>query len=827
MTASSQAVDARAHGCDPVTHTLSNGNPLTTEGALKVTVDGLGSFGKPKVGDAVFNPVGPDGAAGTVSSSNLYLSSAHAFLWDCGNGHEAKEISRTAGSLVTRTTVGSLRIDLEQRLGPITQGRSTLTQTYELENVGGSAVPLRLVRHIDADLNFDGTILDGGAATDDGALLYQFDPGDNRIAPSTFVGIAGALDGDAKPHKWTIQKFDYRDEIRWPNGIRSEDHREVHNDADGDHVVDTPFDVTLSQQWQVPSLPPGASTRFVTETRFGGPPRTNRAPDAVGDSLTTSEDSAKTLDVLANDTDPDGDTVSVMEATNGAHGAVACEAGLCTYTPAADFNGADSFSYTIADGRGGSSSGAVSVTVTPVNDAPVAGADSFATDEESALVVAAPGLLANDTDVDTAAAGLSAVKVTEPAAGSVSVAPDGSFTYSPSANFNGSDSFTYRVEDGAGSDTATATIGVRPVDEPRQRISVTKIGNARIVSIPAGIDCGGVCTAEFDQGTVVTLVATPDPGWTFSGWDGACHGSETCVLTADGGKSVTAAFALPPPTPAQTVNAIPVAGDVLVKVPGSDQFVPLPSPRQVPVGSQFDATRGRVELTAARAGGVIDTSTFYEGAFELSQSGPRAIAELRLLHGDFTACSLPSFQAADKNRRPVRRLWGSGKGKYRTSGRYSSATVRGTIWKTEDRCDGTLTQVREGSVTVRDFGRRQDVVVRAGKSYLAEPLPSGIASLGCTIIGTSRRDVLRGTRRRDTICGLGGNDVILGLGDSDRLFGGDGNDRLAGGRGNDLLSGGRGRDRLSGGPGSDVLRGGRGADFFVSAGTADRVQDGP
>ena len=108
--------------------------------------------------------------------------------------------------------------------------------------------------------------------------------------------------------------------------------------------------------------------------------------------------------------------------------------------------------------------------------------------------------------------------------------------------------------------------------------------------------------------------------------------------------------------------------------------------------------------------------------------------------------------------------------------------MRGTVWRTDDRCDGTLTQVQEGSVTVRDLGRKKDIVVRAGKSYLAEPLPAGVASAGCTIIGTSRRDVLRGTNRRDVICGLAGNDVITGLGGNDKILGGPGNDRLFGGR---------------------------------------------
>jgi hypothetical protein len=67
----------------------------------------------------------------------------------------------------------------------------------------------------------------------------------------------------------------------------------------------------------------------------------------------------------------------------------------------------------------------------------------------------------------------------------------------------------------------------------------------------------------------------------------------------------------------------------------------------------------------------------------------------------------------------VRKLWGDGDGKFRSTGKYSSAAVRGTIWQVADRCDGTLTKVRKGSVTVRDFIRKRNVVVKAPKSYLA------------------------------------------------------------------------------------------------------------
>ena len=695
-------------------NTLSNGDPETTDGAVSVKVDGLGAFGiaSGPGRDALFNPSGPAGAAGTVFSSSLYLSSANDFLIDCDDGAETTTVSRSGSTLVTRKMLGSLRLDLDQRLSAIAGGSSTLTQTYTLTNAATSGVSLILARHFNGDLEFDGSSHDRGIATASGRLLGEFDAGDDPAGPSTLVAISGALGPNATPDRWTIQPFNYHDDILKTPGIPAGDSGVVHGDEDGDRLVDTPFDVTLSQQWNA-GLAPGASVTFVTTTQFGQP--RNRPPNAVDDALPATEDMPSSLNVLANDSDPDGDPVSFVGATAGSHGAVNCVSGVCTYTPAADYNGTDSFTYTITDGRGASDTGTVNVTVAPV-------------------------------------------------------------------------------------------------DEPRQTLTVTRIGNARITSSPAGIDCGDICSAEFELGTIVTLTATPDPGWTFSGWAGACIGSAGCVVTVDGGKSVTASFALPAPTPGQDVNATPIAGDVLVKVAGTPQFVPLTVPSLVPVGSQFDATKGRVELTAARAGGLTDTSQFYDGTFQVSQPTPTAFAELRLVLGDFSVCSLPSFTSADKNKRRVRRLWGSGKGKFRTRGRYSSATVRGTVWKTEDRCDGTLTQVQEGSVTVRDIGRKKDIVVRAGKSYLAEPLPPGVASAGCTIIGTSGRDVLRGTKRRDVICGLAGNDVLRGLGGNDKILGGPGNDRLYGGRGNDLLDGGGGKDWIDGGPGTNRVRGGAGSD---------------
>jgi hypothetical protein len=95
----------------------------------------------------------------------------------------------------------------------------------------------------------------------------------------------------------------------------------------------------------------------------------NQNPNAVDDSLTTPEDTPANVNVLTNDTDPDGDGLTVTGKTNGDHGDVNCTtAGVCTYTPETGFSGADSFTYTIGDGNGGSDTASVAVTVTPEGD---------------------------------------------------------------------------------------------------------------------------------------------------------------------------------------------------------------------------------------------------------------------------------------------------------------------------------------------------------------------------------------------------------------------------------------------------------------------------
>jgi hypothetical protein len=178
------------------------------------------------------------------------------------------------------------------------------------------------------------------------------------------------------------------------------------------------------------------------------------------------------------------------------------------------------------------------------------------------------------------------------------------------------------------------------------------------------------------------------------------------------------------PQPGVIVGARAVSGKVLVKEPGESKFVELDGQTEIPVGSRVDATRGTINLTAGLGGGRTNSSRFYSGVFTILQKKARnSFMTLRLEGGNFRVCgpsSLSTLATDAKRKRPVRKLWGNGKGRFTTKGRYSSATVRGTTWLVQDRCDGTLTRVRRGVVVVRDFRARKNVRVRAGQSYLAK-----------------------------------------------------------------------------------------------------------
>ncbi|MDA0164688.1 Ig-like domain-containing protein [Solirubrobacter ginsenosidimutans] len=172
----------------------------------------------------------------------------------------------------------------------------------------------------------------------------------------------------------------------------------------------------------------------------------------------------------------------------------------------------------------------------------------------------------------------------------------------------------------------------------------------------------------------------------------------------------------PSPVAGKSVGAKPVGGTVLVKLKGAKTFEPL-SPSVIANGAEVDARKGIVEITRSDGG----VAKFYDGIFKLSQSG--GITTLTLSE-KLTGCpkakqSSPARAAAAKPK--TRKLWGDGKGKFRTKGQYSAATVRGTKWLVQDTCTTTLTRVVRGVVAVEDFAKRKTILLKQGKRYTARP----------------------------------------------------------------------------------------------------------
>ena len=199
----------------------------------------------------------------------------------------------------------------------------------------------------------------------------------------------------------------------------------------------------------------------------------NDAPTANDDTATTDEDTPTTIDILGNDTDPDGDPLTISDIdTTGLKGTVTDNGdGTVTYDPAGQFNSlgvgqsdAVTFSYTIADGNGGMDTAKVDVTITGVNDAPVANDDTAATGEDSSVTIP---VLANDTDVEGDTLSITGIDATG-LKGEVTENADGTITYNPNGQFDdlgpndtAVETFQYAVGDGnGGSDSATVTVTI-------------------------------------------------------------------------------------------------------------------------------------------------------------------------------------------------------------------------------------------------------------------------------------------------------------------------------------------------------------------------------
>ena len=271
--------------------------------------------------------------------------------------------------------------------------------------------------------------------------------------------------------------------------------------------------------------------------------------------------------VLANDTDPDAGQTATLVAeivAQPAHGAVTLNTnGTFTYTPVNGYTGADAFTYRAKDTTNLTSAVAtanISIVSGP-NAAPVANPDTYVMNEDGTLAIdeITDGVLANDTDAE--ADPFTAVLATAPAHGSLTLNPNGTFSYIPVANFAGTDSFTYRANDGRASAPATATITVNPVNDPPVSQNDSYSGDPGVPFVIAAaqgvlandtdVDAGTTLTAELITPPASgTLTLNPDGSFTFTVAQGGVY---TFTYRA---KDATTQSA--PATVTIALNAVPV-----------------------------------------------------------------------------------------------------------------------------------------------------------------------------------------------------------------------------------------------------------------------------
>src|SRR5215510_2407179 len=230
----------------------------------------------------------------------------------------------------------------------------------------------------------------------------------------------------------------------------------------------------------------------------------NDTPVVANDAYNTNEDTTLNgSSVLANDSDVDNDPLTAELVSTTHHGVLNFNVdGTFTYSPAANYNGPDSFTYKAKDPSNAESNVAtVSLTINPVNDPPVAANDSYVTNSNSPLNVNAPGVLANDTDIDSS---ITAVLASGPSHGTLALNADGSFTYTPSSDYTSNDTFTYSAYDGAAySNTATVTITVNdtvaPVISSSVAMPLISATNSNLFNV------GLIATATDNSGAPITV----------------------------------------------------------------------------------------------------------------------------------------------------------------------------------------------------------------------------------------------------------------------------------------------------------------------------------
>ncbi len=534
----------------------------------------------------------------------------------------------------------------------------------------------------------------------------------------------------------------------------------------------------------------GTDTATVSLTvNDDGIPESNSPPVANNDSATLTENTSRVINVLSNDTDPEGSPLTVTIQSGPVHGNVTVNANkTITYTPFANYTGSDSFVYKVNDGGiNGTDTATVSLTVNSdgipePNSPPVANNDSATLTENTSRVI---NVLSNDTDPEGSP--LTVTIQSGPVHGNVTVNANKTITYTPFANYTGSDSFVYKVNDGGinGTDTATVSLTVNDdgISDPPPPTNIAPVANNDTITLIRGsAKTINVLSNDSDaDGDSLRVTFNTNPAHATLSM--SSNGTLTLIANSQYSGTYSIQYTI------DDNNGGTDTGTVTVHAQN-------PTPVN---GSRFDneitGTNG-VDIIYGRAGDDVIAGN--DGDDELN--GDEGNDIVRGGSGD-------DFIKG-------------GSGDDRLLGQAGDDNIRGDSGDDTIIGNGGNDVLRGGSGDdfIKGGGGDDKIVGQSGNDTLKgggrDDLIKGNGGED-TLIGQAGDDTLKGGGSHDTLKGGGGNDTILGQTGNDTLLGQAGNDTLKGGGGDDVLKGNGGNDKLIGQAGADQLYGGAGADTFV------------
>lgn len=698
-----------------------------------------------------------------------------------GDGRDAAVFSGAAADYTVdiqsdRVVVTDLRTDGD--------GRDTLFGIEDLSFLGDGSVT-NLIPVNQAPL----AVADAAAATEDAVVT---------------IPLATLLQNDSDPEGQSLTLIEVNNPVNGTVWITLAG--DVAFQPDADFFGAASFDYVIAD-------PDGATATATVAVTVAN---VNDTPVADNAAVETAEDTPLNGVVTATDLDPD--TLTFTLATPPVNGAVTLDSltGAYTYTPDANFFGADSFVVTVDDGNGGSAQATIDVTVTSVNDLPVAASAAVTTAENTAV----SGTI-SASDVETAA--LSYFVASFAANGNVDVdETTGAFTYTPFAGFVGSDSFDVIVLDAdGGTDVSTITVTVEPGNAAPTDILLS---NATVEeNSEAGTVVGVLSAVDPDAGDTAAFTLLDDAGGRFE-----IVGDELRVANGLLLDFETAA-----------------SHDVTVRVTDSDGLTYDETITIALIDLNETATAGDDTIYGTPGNDVIDgldgNDTIFGRSGNDTLNGGAGNDVLDGGAGDDLVQGQDGDDVLIGGTGDDSLIGGSGSDRYQFDTGFgidqiSEFTVTTEIDAIEFAAGIAPTDVALLRASNKDLfvALGADQVKVIGQFDIVNPnfgideirfadstVWDRATILEMVLTGTEGDDNILGFDGDDTIRGLGGNDVLNGLAGNDTLIGGDGNDSLSGFTGNDNLDGGAGDDTLQGYTGTDTLDGGAGDDFLSGGTDAD------